>query len=258
MLTDQTAIPGTKRGRGALGTRSGNYGTGDFRETHTDQRVAIVDSVALPHAVPAGCKSRAYAFCKRTFDIMFASLLILLSLPLCLIVAILIKATSLGPVLFRQTRVGRNRATFTCLKFRSMSSDAYERLHHDDHLRERFHLNWKLKDDPRVTPIGRLLRKTSIDEIPQLLNILRGEMSIVGPRPVQVKELEQQYGELGAIIVSVKPGLTGLWQVSGRSSLAYEDRVKLDIEYVNQRCFLLDFRIVLKTIPVVMLGRNAS
>jgi exopolysaccharide production protein ExoY len=162
-----------------------------------------------------------------------------------------------GPNLFRQSRVGRHGRLFTCLKFRTMIVNAERVLHHDRSLRDAFAANWKLHRDPRVTPFGRLLRKTSLDEVPQLLNILRGEMSLVGPRPVQQTELSECYGKHAQDVVAVKPGLTGLWQVSGRSTLTYEQRVALDLEYVARRNFWFDLKIVLKTVPAILFRRGA-
>ena len=138
-----------------------------------------------------------------------------------------------------------------------MVSDAEARLQADPALAAAFNEDWKLERDPRVTAIGRVLRKTSLDELPQVLNILRGEMSVVGPRPVQLKELDQEYGRWGPVVFSAKPGVTGLWQVSGRSGVTYAERIALDLEYVQRRTFWLDLKIVVLTIPAAVLGRGA-
>jgi lipopolysaccharide/colanic/teichoic acid biosynthesis glycosyltransferase len=200
---------------------------------------------------------RGYEIAKRGFDIAFAFTMLIATLPVLLIAALLIKLTSPGPVVFKQTRTGRGGAPFTMFKFRTMVSDADLRLSQNSQLSEDFQRNWKLRHDPRVTRIGRWLRITSIDELPQLINVVRGQMSMVGPRPVQPREAEQQYGRLSALVFRAKPGLTGLWQVSGRSRLTYAERVALDLEYVRRRSLRTDARIVLKTIPAVVFRPDA-
>ncbi len=167
-----------------------------------------------------------------------------------LVVAAAVRLTTHGPAFFVHQRVGRSGQMFPCLKFRSMWPDAQERL--DDilavnaELRSEWELTQKLRNDPRVTPVGRVLRKSNLDELPQILNVLVGQMSIVGPRPITPAETER-YGDGIATVLSVKPGITGLWQVSGRSDLSYDQRVELDIAYVVQRSFLRDLVICLKT-----------
>ncbi|MGH2559512.1 MAG: sugar transferase [Thermomicrobiales bacterium] len=211
-----------------------------------------------PHAEPVAGRARPVSVAaKRAFDVCFALTLLLLTGPLCLIVAGLIVLTSPGPILFHQVRCGHHGDRFVCLKFRTMVADAQRILERDPHLREAFGAAWKLYHDPRVTRLGRWLRKLSIDELPQLVNVLRGEMSIVGPRPVQPAELEQLYGPRGKVVFSVKPGLTGLWQVSGRSQLSYEERIALDLEYLQRRGFWFDLVLVLRTIPTVLWKRDA-
>jgi len=199
----------------------------------------------------------AYADAKRVFDIIFSLTLLIALLPVLLIVAVVVAATSPGPVLFRQTRVGKDGVTFTCLKFRSMVADAEVRLKNDPTLAAEHAKEWKLKNDPRVTTVGNWMRKTSIDELPQLFNILRGDMSVVGPRPVQPKEMQACYGPASIQVVAVKPGLTGLWQVSGRSAVSYEDRVALDIDYIVRRSLWLDLWVVVMTIPAVLMSKGA-
>ncbi len=167
-----------------------------------------------------------------------------------LVIAAVVRVTTHGPALFVHWRVGRSGRLFPCLKFRSMWPDAAERLDEllasDGRLRAEWDATQKLRNDPRATPIGSLLRKTNLDELPQILNVLIGQMSIVGPRPVTPAETER-YGDKIGIVLSVKPGLTGLWQVSGRSDLSYETRVALDIEYVERRTFPSDLLICCKT-----------
>ncbi|ACZ43699.1 Undecaprenyl-phosphate galactose phosphotransferase [Thermobaculum terrenum ATCC BAA-798] len=208
---------------------------------------------------------RLYAICKRALDLVGAVLMLVLLSPVMFICAVLIKLDSPGPVLFRQQRVGQGGRLFTCLKFRTMYVDADQSLHKqyvlalmaaegDDSLRDEHGL-YKLPNDPRVTRIGRWLRRTSLDELPQLWNVLRGEMSLVGPRPPIPYEVEQYKPEqLGRL--TVKPGITGLWQVKGRNRTTFEQMVALDLEYVRRRGLMLDLWILLMTLPVVLLARD--
>ncbi len=196
---------------------------------------------------------RGYAFAKRTFDILFALAFILLTLPVWIAIAVAVKVTSPGPVFFAQPRVGKNAKVFMCLKFRTMRRDAEAMLQNTE-LGAEFEKSWKLQNDPRVTPI---VRKTSLDELPQLLNVLKGEMSVVGPRPVQVRELAERFGPWGATVASVRPGLTSLWSVSGRSALSYPERVRLEVEYVRRRSFWFDLKLVCLTVPAVIKGSGA-
>lgn len=197
------------------------------------------------------------ALVTRAFDIMLALLLLLAALPVLAVALSAVRLTSKGPIIFRQYRVGRFGRPFVCYKIRTMVEDASALLERDHPLRGSYAERWKLADDPRVLPVGRWLRRASIDELPQLVNVLRGEMSVVGPRPVQLKELHERYGELAEVVFSVNPGLTGLWQVSGRSSLDYAQRIALDLEYVRRRSIWLDVLLVFKTIPAVCFGRGA-
>jgi exopolysaccharide production protein ExoY len=205
-----------------------------------------------------GIRSRASEVWKRVFDITFALVLLVTLLPLLAVVAVLVWATSPGPVIFRQVRAGQHGKPFVLCKFRTMRADAERLLAQDAQLQARFAQQWKLAADPRITPVGRWLRKTSIDELPQLLNVLRGEMSIVGPRPVQPAELAEQYGAYADAVFRARPGLTGLWQVAGRSSVSYEERIALDLEYVQRRSGWFDFVLLLRTVPAVLLMRDAS
>ncbi|HEY7031516.1 MAG TPA: sugar transferase [Thermomicrobiales bacterium] len=205
----------------------------------------------------ARLRPRLDAAAKRAFDVAVALFLLLFGLPLWAVIALGIALTSPGPVFFRQQRCGRGRRVFTCYKFRTMVVDAERRLREDATLAAAHAGQWKLHDDPRVTAVGRLLRKTSLDELPQLWNVLRGEMSLVGPRPVQPRELTDVYGALAETVTSVRPGLTGLWQVSGRSALSYDQRVALDLAYVRRRGFWYDLWLILKTVPAVLWGKGA-
>jgi len=184
-----------------------------------------------------------------------ALLLLLLFSPLMLVVAVMIVRGDGGPVLFGHYRVGMRGRLFRCLKFRSMHIDSQrmlsELLERDPAARAEWERDQKLTDDPRVTAIGRFLRRTSLDELPQLINVLRGEMSLVGPRPITVGELTR-YGRVRWDYLSVPPGMTGLWQVSGRNNTTYAERVALDRQYVDSRSPWLDMKILAKTMKVVI------
>lgn len=199
-----------------------------------------------------------YPIVKRIIDVAIASLLLVLILPFVAIIALVIKATSPGAVIFRQIRVGQNMRLFTCYKFRSMVDNAEWHLEQNAELCATHAISWKLKKDPRVTRVGRVLRKLSLDELPQLVNVIKGDMSLVGPRPVQIAELEKMYGPHAPAVTAVRPGITGLWQVSGRSSLTYEQRIELDIDYMLKRSLVFDLMILLRTIPCLLLRHGAQ
>ncbi len=171
----------------------------------------------------------------------------------------MVKLTSPGPVFYVQQRVGRDYRSFGCIKFRTMRRDAdrilSRILDESPELREEFRHDFKLRNDPRITRIGRFLRRSSLDELPQFLNVLRGEMSVVGPRPIVRQELPR-YGERMEEVLSVRPGLTGLWQVSGRNNLSYRQRVLLDLRYARHRSLRLDLLIILRTIGVILDPRD--
>jgi exopolysaccharide biosynthesis polyprenyl glycosylphosphotransferase len=195
---------------------------------------------------------------KEIIDIAGAMLLILLTSPIFLATALAIRLTSPGPVLFRQLRSGLNGRPFTMLKFRSMITDAEQLKQELAALNEMAGPVFKVSDDPRVTPIGRLIRRFSIDELPQLINVLRGEMSLVGPRPLPVDEVKRFDDFAHRRRLSVKPGLTCLWQVSGRNDVKdFKDWVRLDLEYIDNWSLWLDVKILLRTVPVVLLGTGA-
>ncbi|MDR0706981.1 MAG: exopolysaccharide biosynthesis polyprenyl glycosylphosphotransferase, partial [Treponema sp.] len=197
---------------------------------------------------------------KRIIDVALTLIGGAVILPFLLVIAALIKISSPGHVLYGHTRVGQNGKPFTAWKFRSMKADAKERLQKlldsDPAIREEWEMNHKLKDDPRVTAIGKMLRKFSLDEFPQLINVLKGEMSLVGPRPI-VEAEAAKYGEDFERIFSVKPGMTGLWQVSGRSDTDYAERVAYDTYYMRSWSIWLDVWILYKTIGVVLRGKGA-
>jgi lipopolysaccharide/colanic/teichoic acid biosynthesis glycosyltransferase len=203
----------------------------------------------------------AHPTLKRAMDIAGAGALLLFCLPVFLVLAVLIRADG-GPAFFAHQRVGLGGRRFGCLKFRSMGTDAAERLAallaSDPAARAEWEATRKLKDDPRVTRVGRFLRATSLDELPQLINVLLGQMSLVGPRPVPAAELDAEYGAAAAgHYCSVRPGITGLWQVSGRSDTSYAQRVALDVQYAVNPSLWQDIRILLKTPAVVLLRRGA-
>lgn len=210
---------------------------------------------------PATAPARALGsrVAQRGFDIVFASVALLVTAPVMLAILLVVKASSPGPVLFRHQRMGRGHRPFTCLKFRTMvvgAEDILQRMLDDDpERRAEFEAEFKLHDDPRVTRIGRWLRRTSLDELPQFWNVLRGEMSVVGPRPVVEDELEK-YGTWQSLVLSVRPGITGLWQVSGRNDVDYDERVAMDVGYVRTRSFLTDLGIVLRTVRSMVMVRS--
>ncbi|MBV9952585.1 MAG: sugar transferase, partial [Acidimicrobiia bacterium] len=194
---------------------------------------------------------------KRTFDIVGASVGLLVSAPILFATAIAIKIDSRGPVFFRQSRVGRDSEPFAIVKLRSMVQNAEELLIDLTDANEADGPLFKIKDDPRVTRVGRLIRRTSIDELPQLWNVLRGEMSLVGPRPALHSEIEAWDAPLSGRL-RVKPGLTGMWQVNGRSDTSFEDYSRLDLYYVDNWSLLTDVAILAKTVPVVLTSKGAS
>ncbi|WP_231725896.1 sugar transferase [Chthonomonas calidirosea] len=202
------------------------------------------------------CKEVPYARLKRIFDIVVALFALILFSPIMLLAALLIRLTSPGPIIFRQVRVGKGGRYFWCYKFRSMCVDAEQKKQQLLHLNEAKGPVFKMKRDPRVTPVGAILRKLSIDELPQLINVLKGDMSIVGPRPPLPSEVEQ-YDDYARQRLAVLPGLTCLWQVSGRSNISFERWVELDLLYIETMSFLTDVKILLQTIPAVLTGSGA-
>ena len=200
--------------------------------------------------------SPADAFLRRTLDVAVSAAALLLLLPLLAVVALLIRLDSPGPILFVQTRVGKDGHEFRVFKFRSMFTDAEERLSSVLDANERSGPVFKMRHDPRITRVGRPLRRCSLDEVPQLLNVLRGEMSLVGPRPALPREVAL-YTPVQRGRLSVTPGLTGLWQVSGRASLSFERSIELDLEYVARQSVGLNMVLILRTIPAVLTGHGA-
>ena len=192
---------------------------------------------------------------KRLFDVVVGLSLLLLMLPLFIIVVAMLKATDRGPVIYRHVRIGLRGRRFTCFKFRTMVVDAENELKalfdHDPGARAEWERSQKLINDPRVTRVGRFLRESSLDELPQLINVVRGEMSLVGPRPIVPSEMSR-YGDWLGSYVSARPGLTGTWQISGRSDCGYDKRVKLDAKYVSDWRFSTDLFVLVRTAGVVM------
>ena len=206
---------------------------------------------------------------KRIFDILFSLIVLVFSTPLMIVVAILVRMSSPGPVFFGSVRIGQGGKVITCWKFRSMYPDAEARLFQilsSDPLRkEEWGRFQKLKDDPRITPIGKFLRRTSLNEWPQFWNVLKGDLSVVGPRPLTLIgppeqfsiEIRAVYGKSAETILSVKPGLTGVWQISGRSELSLEERVCLEERYARTRTLFLDMILLFKTLPALLFSRGA-
>lgn len=198
-----------------------------------------------------------YLIVKRTIDILGALIGLVLLSPIFLIVAIAIKLDSKGPIIFGHTRKGLHGRDIKVYKFRTMYENSQEIFNNfTKEQKEEFYKNFKLENDPRVTKIGDFLRRTSIDELPQLINILNGSMSIVGPRPIVQKEIDL-YGDYANKLFSVVPGLTGYWQANGRSDTTYEERIKMDMYYIDNRGFWLDFKIIIKTFGSVLKGEGA-
>ena len=192
---------------------------------------------------------------KRSGDIIFSLAVLGLGSPVFLALALLVKLTSRGPVFYVQQRVGRDYRSFGCIKFRTMRRDAdrilSRILSESPDLQEEFRNDFKLKNDPRITRLGKFLRRSSLDGLPQFVNVLRGEMSVVGPRPIVRQELPR-YGNRMEEVLAVRPGLTGLWQVSGKNRTTFDEMIRLDHEYTARRGFWLDVRIILLTVPALI------
>jgi exopolysaccharide biosynthesis polyprenyl glycosylphosphotransferase len=205
-----------------------------------------------------GAMQGSAAFMKRLFDLVVSAISLTILLPVFGVVAILIKGTSKGPVLFAQERLGLHKRLFKVYKFRTMVTDAEIKLPQLEHLNEASGPVFKMKHDPRMTRLGKFLRKTSIDELPQLINVLKGEMSLVGPRPLPVRDYKGFDQDWQRRRFSVRPGITCLWQINGRSSISFQKWMELDMEYIDKWSLWLDFKIILKTVPAVLKGVGAS
>lgn len=206
---------------------------------------------------PVRCNSvRSVGRAKRTIDITLSLFALIFLSPIFLAVAIAIASTSRGPVIFVQRRVGLNGNTFNLFKFRSMYLDADTRRAEVEKLSDRNGLCLKVKRDPRITPVGRVLRRWSLDELPQIVNVLLGDMSLVGPRPALVSEVDK-YPDHAHRRHAVLPGITGLWQISGRADIGFEEMISLDLDYVQRVSVLTDAVIILMTFRAVLIGRGA-
>ncbi len=200
-------------------------------------------------------QSRSGRTLKRIGDIVFSLIVLTLGSPIFILIGILVKLSSPGSVFYIQKRVGRNYREFGCIKFRTMYKDADDLLPNllekYPLMRKEFEKDFKLRQDPRITKLGRFLRRSSLDELPQFFNVLKGEMSVVGPRPIVSNEIIK-YSLFMEEVISVRPGLTGLWQVGGRNNLSYKKRVELDLLYARNRNFLLDLEIIILTLGVLL------
>lgn len=243
---------------------SDNAAAGAFRFTDTQQyqipdrgyinQSAQVITLAPPmEYLP---KKKLYASVKRLLDVLLSVTALIILLPVLLLTAVAVKLDSKGPVLYAQRRAGKNGKPFKMYKFRSMCADAEHKIKDLRHLNEKDGPVFKMSNDPRITKVGQIIRKISVDELPQLFNIIRGEMSIVGPRPPLISEVEQ-YNAYQMQRLNVTPGLTCYWQISGRSMLSFDEWIELDIEYLKKCCLWTDLIIIFKTIPAVLKCRGA-
>jgi exopolysaccharide biosynthesis polyprenyl glycosylphosphotransferase len=221
------------------------------------ERAEFVPGQSVPLFVlrPPVFEGLDYAL-KRTFDLVISTLLLVVLSPLLGLIALLVKLTSPGPVIYHSMRPGIAGSPFACLKFRTMREHAEQIQDELESLNEKSGAIFKIRDDPRLTPIGRILRRFSLDELPQLVNVVRGEMSLVGPRPLPMRDFER-LEEWHKKRYLVLPGITGLWQVSGRAELDFDDLVRLDFLYLERWSILLDLTILLRTIPAVLSRRGA-
>lgn len=199
---------------------------------------------------------RAYFLVKRSVDFVLSAIALLALAPLFALIALAIRLDSPGCIIYKRRVVGMDGKEFDMYKFRSMVENAEQILQQDEELKKQYYINCKLDRDPRVTRVGKFLRITSLDELPQLINVFLGHMTFVGPRPIAPDEIEK-YGPFFERFKTVKPGITGLWQICGRSDLPYEKRVEMDMMYIDQRSILLDLWIIVSTIPAVLLKRGA-
>jgi len=242
-------------------THGGGYGNGHARPRSSAPATWRAPSDAasatgvLPFETPAdeGAYLRAG---KRLLDVIGSALALVVLSPLILVLAIIIRVTTHGPVFYRSKRIGRGGREFTFLKLRSMVKDAHSKRGHLNHLNEADGPVFKIARDPRITPIGRFMRSTSLDEVPQFWNVLCGDMSLVGPRP-PIPEEVAQYEPWQLRRLDVRPGLTCLWQISGRSRIGFQEWMRLDLEYIRHRSLKLDLKILLRTIPAVLSREGA-
>lgn len=202
-------------------------------------------------------KVSIYSILKKIFDVSISFISLILLSPVFLILAILVKLDSKGPVFYAHKRKGKNRSDIKIYKFRTMYSNSDEIFQSfTTEQKEEYYKNFKLDNDPRVTKLGGFLRKTSLDELPQLLNVLKGDLSLIGPRPIVEKEIFK-YGEYADKFFSVIPGITGYWQANGRSDTSYDERIQMDMYYIDNRSFMMDIKIILKTVISVIKKEGA-
>ena len=198
---------------------------------------------------------------KRIFDIIFSFAALLFFLPFAVVIGLLIKLSSPGPIFYKCRRVGKDGKIIECWKFRTMCLNAEERLREilakNPQMKKEWDTYFKLKDDPRISGIGKFLRKTSMDELPQFVNVFKGDLSVVGPRPVTEEEVKKYFRDKANKILSVRPGLTGIWQTSGRNLLTFDERIQLEEQYIYKQSFLLDLSIICKTIPHLFFAKGA-
>ena len=247
----------------SLGTATGSRTPHLVRSLQTGPMVEAESQARTSQILSADqlieLQSKRSRVIKRSGDIIFSLAVLGLGSPVFLALAVLVKLTSRGPVFYVQQRVGRDYRSFGCIKFRTMRRDADRILSRilleSPDLQEEFRNDFKLKNDPRITRLGKFLRRSSLDELPQFVNVLRGEMSVVGPRPIVRQELPR-YGNRMEEVLAVRPGLTGLWQVSGRNNLSYDERVALDLHYASRRNFALDLSIIVRTLRVIFDPRD--
>ncbi|NMC83636.1 MAG: sugar transferase [Armatimonadetes bacterium] len=211
---------------------------------------------ADPRTGPVPQPSRGYLIAKRVMDVVICGVGLVLLSPLLALIALWVKMDSQGPVLFKQLRIGRHQKPFYCLKFRSMTVDAEARRRELEHLNEVDGPVFKIRDDPRVTRAGRILRKLSLDEFPQLWNVMTGEMTLVGPRPPLPAEVEK-YEPWMLQRLEVTPGITCFWQISGRSNVTFDEWMRMDLDYIRQCSIMTDIKILVRTIPAVLFGKGA-
>jgi len=233
-----------------------------MRETNAlPEEYGELKDIAVIHSFPSSFETAV----KRGFDVLASLLGILMLLPFFAIISLLIKLDSKGPVIFKQARVGKNGRKFAFYKFRTMShgstkEESAREKQVEDFIKGVYFVqgrSTKIVDTSKITRVGKLLRKTSVDEIPQLVNVLKGDMSLVGPRPCLAYEWDH-YEAWHKLRLSVTPGCTGLWQVAGRSRVSFQDMVMMDLSYINNYSFFTDLKLILKTIPVMLLGRGAK
>lgn len=215
----------------------------------------------LKDKFPIGIHKIQHRPLKRIFDIVFSLFVLIFFFPVFLIIAFAIRFSSPGAIIYSHQRIGRGGKRFRCYKFRTMHVNADKQLKklfiENPLLKKEWDRTQKLKNDPRIAPIGVFLRKTSLDELPQFLNVLIGDLSVVGPRAMVVSEINRFLGDKAKKILSVRPGITGLWQTSGRSDTSYTQRIKLDETYINNYSLILDLRLIAKTIPTMLSSKGA-